>query len=941
MKEILEKTSSDSCGCGHDHHDVHDHAEHAHEEHHHRHHHDDEHCGCGCEDHEHEHHHHHEHVNDHCGCGCEDHEHEHEHHHHDHDDYCGCGCEGHEHEHEHHHHHHHDDHCGCGCEGHEHEHDHHHHHHDEHCGYGCEDHAHDHGHHHSHSAASAKRVYILENLGCAHCASKMEEQIQHLDGVENATITFATKQLRVTAADPDALLPQIRKICTSIESEVKVVPRNPKPSASADITTRIYLLENLGCAHCASKMEEQIADLDGISEATITFATRQLRVTAKNPDRYLDQIRRICTSIESEVIVKEKDPKPKAQAATSETHTASTKRTFSKEKIDTICIIIGAILFVAGEIMEHKGFSDTATLPVFVIAYLALGGVIVVKAAKNISHGQIFDENFLMSIATLAAFAINDSAEAVGVMLFYRIGELFEEKAVERSRGQIMDAVDLRPEVVNLVAGDDIQVIPSEDAQVGDVLLVRPGDRIPLDGMIIEGSSRIDTSPITGEPVPVAVNEGDEITSGCVNTSGQLKIRVEKPLGESMVTRILDSVENAAASKPKIDRFITRFAKVYTPCVVGIAVATALIPSLVTGNWHYWIYTAITFLVMSCPCALVLSIPLAFFSGIGAGSKKGILFKGGLSIEGLSHLGAVVMDKTGTVTEGNFQLQKVVTTGEYNEKRLLAMCAGCEQNSTHPIANSIVAAAKERGISLEKPLSLEEIFGHGISAQMPEGKVLCGNRKLMDKFGVTIGELHEAAYGSEVFMAVNGKFAGYMLISDTIKPDAKNAIASLKKLGLHTVMLTGDSEDSAQAVGKEAGIDEIYAKLLPEDKLNALKKIRQEHGTVMFVGDGINDAPVLAGADVGAAMGSGADAAIEAADAVFMNSNVDAIPQSVSIAKNTNRIAWQNVVFALVIKIAVMILGLAGHANMWMAVFADTGVAMICVLNSIRILYKK
>ena len=941
MKEILEKTSSDSCGCGHDHHDVHDHAEHAHEEHHHRHHHDDDHCGCGCGDHEHEHHHHHDH-DDHCGCSCEGHEHEHDHHrHHDHDDHCGCGCEGHEHEHDHHHHHHHDDHCGCGCEGHEHEHDHHHHHHNEHCACGCEDHEHEHGHHHPHSTASAKRVYILENLGCAHCASKMEEQIQHLDGVESATITFATKQLRLNAADPDALLPQIRKICTSIESEVKVVPRNPKPSASADVTTRIYLLENLGCAHCASKMEEQIADLDGISEATITFATRQLRVTAKNPDRYLDQIRRICTSIESEVIVKEKDPRPKAQAAISETHAASTKRTFSKEKIDTICIIIGAILFVAGEIMEHKGFSDTATLPVFVIAYLALGGVIVVKAAKNISHGQIFDENFLMSIATLAAFAINDSAEAVGVMLFYRIGELFEEKAVERSRGQIMDAVDLRPEVVNLVAGDDVQVIPSEDAQVGDVLLVRPGDRIPLDGVIIEGSSRIDTSPITGEPVPVAVNEGDEITSGCVNTSGQLKIRVEKPLGESMVTRILDSVENAAASKPKIDRFITRFAKVYTPCVVGIAVATALIPSLVTGNWHYWIYTAITFLVMSCPCALVLSIPLAFFSGIGAGSKKGILFKGGLSIEGLSHLGAVVMDKTGTITEGNFQLQKVVTIGEYSEEQLLAMCAGCEQNSTHPIANSIVAAAKERGISLEKPLSLEEISGHGISAQMPEGKVLCGNRKLMDKFGVAIGELHEAAYGSEVFMAVNGKFAGYMLISDTIKPDAKDAIASLKKLGLHTVMLTGDSEDSAQAVGKEAGIDEIYAKLLPEDKLNALKKIRQEHGTVMFVGDGINDAPVLAGADVGAAMGSGADAAIEAADAVFMNSNVDAIPQSVSIAKNTNRIAWQNVVFALVIKIAVMILGLAGHANMWMAVFADTGVAMICVLNSIRILYKK
>ena len=996
MEDKLKKDSmesADSCGCGHEHahhsHDEHeehhDHEHHHHDEHcgcgcedhkheHHEHehlHHHDEHCGCGCEDHEHEHHaHEHLHNHDeHCGCGCEDHEHEHHehehHHHHDehcgcgcedhehehhahehlhnHDEHCGCGCEDHEHEHhEHEHHHHHDEHCGCGCEDPKHEHhEHEHHHHDEHCGCGCGDHEHDH-HDHSHNALTAKRVYILENLGCAHCASKMEERIQALEGVESATITFATKQLRLGAADPDALLPQIRKICTSIESEVKVVPRNPAPAVSTDITTKTYLLENLGCAHCASKMEEQIANLEGISEATITFATKQLRLTAKNPDRYLDQIRKICTSIESEVLVKEKDPKPKAQSPKTVTHTtASKKKFFSKENVDIICIIIGAVLFVAGEIMEHKGFGTSATLPVFVIAYLALGGVIVVKAAKNISHGQIFDENFLMSIATLAAFAINDSAEAVGVMLFYRIGELFEEKAVERSRGQIMDAVDLRPEVVNLITGDDIQVIPSEEAQIGDILLVRPGDRIPLDGIVIEGNSRIDTSPITGEPVPVTVNEGDEITSGCVNTSGQLKIRVEKPLEESMVTRILDSVENAAASKPKIDRFITRFARVYTPCVVGIAVATAILPSLVTGNWHYWIYTAITFLVMSCPCALVLSIPLAFFSGIGAGSKKGILFKGGLSIEGLSKLGAVIIDKTGTITEGNFQLQKVVATGKYTENELLSMCAGCEQNSTHPIANSIVAAAKEREIQFEKPISLEEISGHGIVAEMPEGKVLCGNRKLMDKFGVTIGELKEAAYGSEVFMAVNGTFAGYMLISDTIKPDAKEAIASLKKLGLHTVMLTGDSEDSAQAVGKDAGIDEIYAKLLPEDKLNALKKVRQAHGTVMFVGDGINDAPVLAGADVGAAMGSGADAAIEAADAVFMNSNVDAIPQSIAIARSTNRIAWQNVIFALVIKIAVMILGLAGHANMWMAVFADTGVAMICVLNSIRILYKK
>ena len=939
MEEKLKKDSmksADSCGCGHEHaHHSHD----EHEEHHdHEHHHHDEHCVCGCEnhdheDHEHEHHHHHEH----CGCGCEDHEHEHhahEHHHH-HDEHCGCGCEDHKHEHhEHEHLHHHDEHCGCGCEDpehehHAHEHLHHHgehcgcgcedhkhehhehehpHHHDEHCGCGCEDHKHEHHeheHHHHHD----------EHCGCG-CEDHKHEHHEH------EHLHHHDEHCGCGCGDHEH--------------------EHHDHSHNALTAKRVYILENLGCAHCASKMEERIQALEGVESATITFATKQLRLTAKNPDRYLDQIRKICTSIESEVLVKEKDPKPKAQSPKTVTHTtASKKKFFSKENIDIICIIIGAVLFVAGEIMEHKGFGTSATLPVFVIAYLALGGVIVVKAAKNISHGQIFDENFLMSIATLAAFAINDSAEAVGVMLFYRIGELFEEKAVERSRGQIMDAVDLRPEVVNLVTSDDIQVIPSEEAQIGDILLVRPGDRIPLDGIVIEGNSRIDTSPITGEPVPVAVNEGDEITSGCVNTSGQLKIRVEKPLEESMVTRILDSVENAAASKPKIDRFITRFARVYTPCVVGIAVATAILPSLVTGNWHYWIYTAITFLVMSCPCALVLSIPLAFFSGIGAGSKKGILFKGGLSIEGLSKLGAVIMDKTGTITEGNFQLQKVVATGKYTENELLSMCAGCEQNSTHPIANSIVAAAKGREIQFEKPISLEEISGHGIVAEMPEGKVLCGNRKLMDKFGVTIGELKEAAYGSEVFMAVNGTFAGYMLISDTIKPDAKEAIASLKKLGLHTVMLTGDSEDSAQAVGKDTGIDEIYAKLLPEDKLNALKKVRQAHGTVMFVGDGINDAPVLAGADVGAAMGSGADAAIEAADAVFMNSNVDAIPQSIAIARSTNRIAWQNVIFALVIKIAVMILGLAGHANMWMAVFADTGVAMICVLNSIRILYKK
>ena len=834
---------------------------------------------------------------------------------HKHDDSCCCG---HEHEHEHH------DSCCCG-----HEHDHEPHHENE--------------HHDSCSKIdnnTKKAVFILENLGCANCASKMEKKIQELPDVYSATITFATRQLRLSAEDPQKLLPEIQNICSSIESQVKVIPQ--KENISGAYQTKTYLLENLGCANCASKMETQIAELDGISSATITFATKQLRVTAKNPDLYLPEIRKICSSIESQVQVLEKDFTPENDStAFSQAQTSDSHKLLSNEQKELTFILVGAVLLVTGAILEHMGFQMFVTLPVYVIAYLILGGPILMEAGRNILHGQIFDENFLMSIATLGAFAIQEFPEAVGVMLFYRVGEYFEHKAVDRSRSQIMNAVDMRPEVVNRLNEDQIHVIPAQDAHVGDLLLIRPGDRIPLDGVIIEGESRLDTSPITGEPVPVSVKPGDDITSGCVNTSGQLIIRVEKPLEESMVSRILDAVENAAASKPKIDRFITRFSRVYTPLVVFLAIATAVIPSLITGHWNYWVYTALTFLVMSCPCALVLSVPLAFFSGIGAGSKKGILFKGGVSIEALGNLSAIVMDKTGTITEGNFKLQKIVSNGTYEEEELLRICASCEQNSTHPIAVSIVTAARERKLALETPENLEEIAGHGIIASLKEGTVLCGNRKLMDANSILIDEMANETYGSEVFLAVNGKFAGYLLISDTIKQDAKSAIRRLKSLGLYTVMLTGDSENSASAVAKETGIDEVYAKLLPQDKLNILNKVRAEQGSVMFVGDGINDAPVLAGADVGAAMGSGADAAIEAADAVFMNSNVESIPLSIRIARSTNRIAMQNVVFALIIKIAVMILGLAGFANMWMAVFADTGVAMLCVLNSVRVLYKK
>lgn len=761
---------------------------------------------------------------------------------HSHDD--GCGHE---------HHHKHGEECGCGHE----------HHHDpgEECA--CS-HEHHHGHvhnQHSHEGdESIKHVFILENLGCANCAAKMEMKISELPGVQDAVITYSTKQLWIYARDGAGMLSQIQDICSSIESEVKVVPRD-----------------------------------------TMASTVKKDKESQK---------------------MKEREEK-------------------SRQRKETVGILAGAALFAAGIVLENMGFREQAALPVFVIAYLILGGKVVLEALRNIGKGRIFDENFLMSLATIGAFVIREYPEAVGVMLFYRVGEFFEDLAVKKSRGQIMDAVDMRPEVVNLVQGEEIRTIGAEEARAGDVLLVRPGDRVPLDGVVVEGESRIDTSPITGEPVPVKTEAGDKVLSGCVNTSGQLKIRVEKPLSESMVTRILNSVENAAASKPQMERFITKFARIYTPVVIVIALGTAVLPSLATGNWDYWVYTALSFLVMSCPCALVLSVPLSFFSGIGAGSKKGILFKGGVALEALNHVKAVVMDKTGTITKGNFVLQKIVCAGQMTEEELLKICASCEQNSTHPIGIGITAAAREKGLELENPTELEEIAGHGIRAEILGSEVLCGNRKLMEKYKVSLKEYKNDAYGAEALVAIDGKYAGYLLISDTIKEDAKSAVQRLNRQGIFSVMLTGDAQGSAQAVASEVGINEVHAKLLPQDKLTKLQKIREERGEVMFVGDGINDAPVLAGADVGAAMGSGADAAIEAADVVFMTSGMEAIPQSIAIAKYSCRISRQNVVFALAVKALVMVLGLCGFASMWAAVFADSGVAMICVLNSVRALYKK
>ncbi len=954
----------DECGCGHDHgHEEHAHAhgdecghDHGHE---HEHAHGDE-CGCG-HDHGHEHAHAH---GDECGCG---HEHEHEHAH-AHGDECGCG---HDHEHEHEHAHAHGEECGCG---HDHEHEEHAHAHGDECGCGHDhghehEHAHVHGHHvpghpadcnceicHPHEeycdvcgeslanctcrmpdAEKVKRVYILQNLGCANCAAKMEYKIKELPGVTYANVSFATKQLRLSAADHEALLPEIQKICTSIESDVVVVPRDRRPQLGGK--SRVYLVQNLDCANCGAKIERALNAMPEIDEATLTFTTKKLRVSAKNYNGLLEKMQAVTDKVEEGVVLLEAESKPSMAPELEERKKSGGIFSELSEKQTIIEIVLGGAVFI---ITEWLGLVPEAYHMYFLIfAYILLGGRIVLTALKNIAKGNVFDENFLMTVATLGAFAIQAWEEAVGVMFFYRVGEYFEQRAVEKSRGQIMDAVDLRPEVVNLLVGEEVKVIPAADAHVGDILLVRVGDRIPLDGVVIDGESLVDTSPVTGEPVPVKRKYGDEVVSGCVNTSGMLKIRVEKVLEESMVTRILDSVENAAASKPTIDRFITRFARVYTPFVVAAAVLTAVIPSLITGDWNKWIYTALTFLVISCPCALVLSVPLAFFSGIGAGSKYGILFKGGVAMEALKNIAAVVMDKTGTVTKGNFVLQKVNAAEGMNADELLRLCASAELVSTHPIAVSIVEAAKAEKLELVRPDKFEEIAGEGLVAYFGARKVLCGNTKLLQRFNVEYGGYTPTESGSEVLVADNGLYMGQLLINDTLKEDAKEAIASLKAQGLVTAMLTGDAQKEAQAVAKEAGIDEVRAQLLPQDKLSELNMLRNKYGPVMFVGDGINDAPVLAGADAGAAMGSGADAAIEAADVVFMNSEVKAIPQAIAIARATGAIAWQNVIFALTVKVIIMIAGLMGYASMWAAVFADTGVSLLCVLNSIRILYKK
>ena len=625
----------------------------------------------------------------------------------------------------------------------------------------------------------------------------------------------------------------------------------------------------------------------------------------------------------------------------------------SKQKKMLYRIITAFVLFVVLMVLEHTGVleqlpSQWLVFLIYLIPYLVIGYDIVYKAVRNISHGQVFDENFLMMVATFGAFGVKEYSEAVAVMLFYQVGELFQNYAVGKSRQSISDMMNICPEYANIEEDGVLTQVDPDDVEVGTIIVVKPGERIPLDGIVTEGTSMIDTAALTGESVPRRATVGDEIISGCVNGSSTIKVKVTKAFEDSTVARILELVENASSKKAKVENFITRFAKYYTPVVTIGAVILAILPPLILGGgWADWIQRACIFLVISCPCALVISVPLGFFGGIGASSKIGILVKGSNYLEAVAEMTTIVFDKTGTLTKGEFKVSEVQPSADKNntigKEELLEIAAYGEGYSNHPIANSI-REAYGKTLSMERVTDTEEIAGHGIHTFIDGREVYLGNAKLMDAQNIAYTENKTA--GTVVYVACNNVFAGSIVISDTVKEGSKDAIRDMKQVGVKkTVMLTGDRQAAADAVAAELGIDEVHAELLPADKVGQVEKLlgaQNEKERLAFVGDGINDAPVLTRADIGIAMGSmGSDAAIEAADIVLMDDDIRKIASLVKIARKTLGIVKQNIVFALAVKALALLLGALGMANMWEAVFADVGVSVIAILNSMRTLNTK
>ena len=781
-----------------------------------------------------------------------------------------------------------------------------------------------------------KREIVLDGLNCAHCAEVINEKVRNLEEIESSNLNFINKTLTINIYlkyNQEEVIEKVKNIVDDTEPGLTINVKELKSKSRK----KELILNGLNCAHCAEVICEKVDKLEEVESANLNFINKVLTInltSEANSRETLEKAIKIINDTEPGLDIQIKDNK-----TINKKEETSVEKDNSKK--DLIKLIIGAMVYILGIYEVATGKTSILNNIIFIVAYIVVGGDVLIKAIKNIGKGQIFDENFLMSIATIGALAIGESAEAVGVMLFYKLGEYLQAKAVGKSRKSIAELMEIRPDYANLKLGTDIKVVSPYDVEVGDLIVVKPGEKIPLDGTVVDGISMIDTSALTGESLLREVGVGEEVLSGFINKNSVLTIRVDKEFEESTVSKILDLVENASSKKSKTENFISKFSKCYTPIVVISALVIAIVPPIIIPGAYFndWFYRGLIFLVVSCPCALVLSIPLSFFSGIGYASKQGILIKGSSYLEVLRSVDTVVFDKTGTLTKGVFDVTAINTVG-ISEDELLRYAAIAEVNSNHPIAKSIVNHLNGE-IELDKITNYEEIAAHGIKVEYDGQYILAGNEKLMMTENILFSKAKEV--GTIVYISVNKRYRGYIVISDELKKDSKEAIEYLRKIGIkETVMLTGDNKAVADDIASMLNLDKVFSNLLPTDKVSKLEELyegRDEKSKIAFVGDGINDAPVLARADVGIAMGGlGSDAAIEAADVVLMTDEPSKIGKAIEISKKTNKIVWQNIIFALSIKIIVMILGAGGVATMWEAIFADVGVALIAVINAMRVM---
>ena len=788
------------------------------------------------------------------------------------------------------------------------------------------------------TAILMKKELMLGGLTCAHCAETIGEVVKNINGVQRSHMNFVSKKLILeidSCYDEDEVIKEVIQLIDSIEPglDIQVVTSKQKKVNKEDI-----ILGGLTCAHCAEVIGDRVQSIDGVKNSHLNFVNKKLTLEIDsdiNKDKVINSVIELIDSIEPGLDIQVQNKSESAK----EIKKVEKKKDNSKK--DLFKIIAGVLVFIFAFYQEATGIESRYSLIVFMVSYILVGGDVLYKALKNIKNGRIFDENFLMTVATVGAISIGEPSEAVGVMLFYKIGEYLQELAVGKSRKSISDLMQIRPDVANLKVGNSLKVVDPEEVEIGDYIVVKPGEKVPLDGLVVEGNSMVDTSALTGESVLRTVNKGDELLSGFINKNALLTVQVTKDFSESTVSKILDMVENASSKKSKTENFISVFSRYYTPIVVTLAALLAILPPVFIKGalFSEWIHRGLIFLVVSCPCALVLSIPLSYFSGIGVASKHGILIKGSNYLEALRYVDTVVFDKTGTLTEGVFDVVKVRSV-DVSEDELMKFASIAEANSNHPIAKSILKYY-DKQIDLNKIEEYEEIAAHGIKAKYENSTVLAGNEKLMKTNNIKIERSTEI--GTIVYVAVNNKFVGYIVIADKIKEDSKDAIKKIKEQGIKkTVMLTGDNKDVADSVAKRLKLDKVFSNLLPNEKVEKIEELylsRSEKEKIAFVGDGINDAPVLARVDVGIAMGGlGSDAAIEAADIVIMTDEPSKIAQGIKISKKTYKIVWQNIIFALAVKVIVLILGAAGMASMWEAVFADVGVALIAVLNAMRIM---